>query len=331
MAENFAVAGDEENPHIGNRIQPLSSTPRSEEWRIEEDERYTATTFGQILSERLGKKEFFSLKVWRASVAELLGTAVLVFVLDTSAVSAFGTNTKTPNILIAALATLTITILLLATGPASGGHINPIVTFSAMLLGLISPARASIYIIAQSIGGVIGALGFKAVVSSTVESNFSLGGCTLTSIIAGPNGPIMAGIDTQTGLWIEIICSFVFLYASIWIAFDIRQARAHGPVIVCSIIGLVIGLLVFISSTLTGKKGYAGAGINPARCIGPAIVRGGHLWHGHWVFWVGPAIACIVFYIYTKIIPHEHFHAHEFKYDSFTTLKVLTKRSKSFV
>ena len=31
-----------------------------------------------------------------------------------------------------------------------------------------------------------------------------------------------------------------------------------------------------------------GAGINPARSLGPALVYGG--WHQHWAFWVGPLI-----------------------------------------
>ncbi|KAI8568077.1 hypothetical protein RHMOL_Rhmol02G0169300 [Rhododendron molle] len=44
-----------------------------------------------------------------------------------------------------------------------------------------------------------------------------------------------------------------------------------------------------MSTTVTAAKGYAG--INPARCFGPAVVRGGHLWDGHWIFWVGPTLA----------------------------------------
>jgi len=36
-------------------------------------------------------------------------------------------------------------------------------------------------------------------------------------------------------------------------------------------IGLVVGLLVFISTTVTTTKGYAGVGMNPARCLGPAL------------------------------------------------------------
>ncbi|KAF8410459.1 hypothetical protein HHK36_002988 [Tetracentron sinense] len=218
---------------------------------------------------------------------------------------------------------ITITILLLATIPISGGHINPVITFSATLLGLISISRAFIYILAQCVGAVLGALALKAVVSSKIEQAFSLGGCTLTVIAPGPNGPITVGLETGQALWLEIICTFVFLFASIWIAFDHRQAKALGRIPVCLIIGGVLGLLVFISTTVTAKKGYAGVGMNPARCIGPALVRGGHLWNEHWVFWAGPAIACVAFYLYTKIIPHQHFHAQGYKHDFFGILKAL--------
>ncbi|KAA8536023.1 hypothetical protein F0562_028501 [Nyssa sinensis] len=321
MAANVHVEilDDEESRHGGNRIQPLSSTPISEPWRIEEGKKQSSLT----LSERLGLEEFFSLNVWRASVGELLGSAVLVFAIDTIVISSFETQTKTPNLIMALLICLTITILLLAVFPVSGGHINPIITFSAALIGLISISRAVIYILAQCAGGVLGALALRAVVSKTIEQTFSLGGCTLTIIAPGPHGPITLGLETGQALWLEIICTFVFLFASVWIAFDERQARRLGHVVVCSIIGVVLGLLVFISTTVTAQKGYAGAGLNPARCLGPALVRGGHLWDGHWVFWAGPAIGCVAFYLYTKIIPRQHFHAKGYKHDFLNILKAV--------
>ncbi|XP_042507556.1 aquaporin AQPAn.G-like [Macadamia integrifolia] len=303
------AANDEESLYHKVQVQPFSSTPRLEDSKSGDDGKMQmpATTW----SKRLGLEELSSLQAWRASIAELLGTATLVFVLDTIVISSYETDTKSPNLLIAFFAALIFTIMLLATFPISGGHVNPIISFSAALVGLISATRAVIYILAQCIGGVLGALALKAVVSSKIQSAFSLGGCTLTVIAPGPDGPITVGIETGPALWLEAICTFVLLIASVWIAFDHRQAKARGPVIVFSIIGAVVGLLVFVSTTVTAKKGYAGAGMNPARCIGPAIVRGGHLWDRHWVFWVGPAIACVAFYVYTKVIPRQHFHAQD--------------------
>lgn len=256
-------------------------------------------------------------------MGELLGTAILVFAIDTIVISSIETETKTPNLVMSILIAITVTILLLAVHPVSGGHINPVISFSAALVGLISISRAAIYILAQCIGGVLGALALKAVVSSEIEQNFSLGGCTLTVVAPGPHGPIVVGLETSQALWLEIICTFIFLFASIWMAYDHRQAQQLGHVKVFSIIGVVLGLLVFISTTVTAKKGYAGAGMNPARCVGPAIVRGGDLWNGHWVFWAGPGIACAAFYVYTKIIPRHHFHAEGYKHDILKVLKAM--------
>lgn len=317
MAESVIVFREDEDQNQLEgatiaRILPISATPmrkplnslRGERNNVEEGE----VAFSAKVLHRLGFEDVFSSQVWRASVAELVGTALLVFMIDTIVISSLETNTKAPNLVISCFVALIITILLLATAPISGGHINPVITLSAAFVGLISFSRAMIYIMAQCIGAIFGALALQAVVSSSISRQFSLGGCTLTVIAPGPNGPTMVGIETGQALWLEIFCTFIFLFP-VWIAFDHRQAKVLGPVVVCSIIGIVVGLIVFISTTVTTKTGYSGAGINPARCIGPAIVRGGHLWTGQWVFWVGPIISCIVFYLYTLIIPREHFKA----------------------
>ena len=262
-------------------------------------------------------------QIWRQSVAELLGTAVLVFMIDTIVISSHQTDTKTPKLIMAFLISVTVAILVLAIFPVSGGHINPVVSMSAAFIGLISIPNAAIFILAQCTGAVLGALALKAVVSNTIGEKYSLGGCTVTIITPGPDGPITTGVGTAQAISLEIICSFVFLFASRGIAFDQRQVQMVGRVIVCSIIGILAGVNVFVSMTVTATKGYSGAGVNPARCLGPAIVRGGHLWNGHWIFWAGPAIASMSFYLYTKIIPSEHFRPEEFKHDFFGIFRAM--------
>ncbi|KAK2983774.1 hypothetical protein RJ640_017177 [Escallonia rubra] len=317
MAANCAMEDEESQLSGASRIQPLFATPTPDHGTVDQGKKQTSHT----LSEMLGLEELFSLNVWRAAVGELLGSAVLVFMLDTIVISTFETGTKSPNLIMSVLVAIAITILLLAVHPVSGGHINPVISFSAALVGIISISRAFIYILAQCAGGLLGALALKAVVSSTIEQTFSLAGCTLTVVAPGPNGPVTVGLETAQALWLEIFCTFIFLFASIWMAYDTRQAKSLGLIVVFSIIGIVLGLLVYISTTLTAKKGYAGAGMNPARCLGPAVVRGGHLWNGHWVFWAGPAIACVAFYLYTKIIPRQHFqHAPGYKHDFLNVL-----------
>ncbi|KAL8188639.1 hypothetical protein R6Q57_029659 [Mikania cordata] len=318
-ANNVAqVAFDEEHGlACGNRV---SFTARKEHWEaIDDGKKESSLTLG----ERLGLEDFYSLNVWRASVGELLGTAVLVFMIDTIVISSYETQNKTPNVLLSIMIGIALTILLLAVFPISGGHMSPVISFSSALVGLISLSRALVYMLAQCVGATLGALALQAVVSHNIAHTFSLGGCTLTIITPGPDGPVTTGIETSQALWLEIICTFILLFASIWLAYDHRQAKALGVVVVFSIIGIIVGILVFVSTSLTGKKGYAGAGMNPARCLGPAIIRGGHLWDGHWVFWVGPAISCIAFYIYTKIIPTDHFHVNDYKHDFFNVLRAL--------
>lgn len=150
---------------------------------------------------RLPCKMFLCTQTWRASVAELLGTAVLVFALDTIVISTIQTQTNTPNLILSTLVAIIVTILLLATYPISGGHINPVVTFAALLTGLISISKAFIYILAQCVGGIVGALALKAVVNSEIEQTFSLGGCTLTVVAPGPDGPTVVGLETGQALW----------------------------------------------------------------------------------------------------------------------------------
>ncbi|KAL9391343.1 hypothetical protein Peur_015263 [Populus x canadensis] len=299
---------DEESLYSGKKPQPFATTPMAE---VVQNEGGIQKKKSPTLREIVGLEDLFSLTTWRASVAELLGTAVLVFALDTIVISTIQTQTKTPNLILSTLVAIIVTILLLATYPISGGHINPVVTFAALLIGLVSISKAFIYILAQCVGGIVGALALKAVVNSEIERTFSLGGCTLTVVAPGPDGPTVVGLETGQALWLEIICGFVFLFASVWMAFDHRQAKGLGRVNVLIIVGIVLGLLVYVSTTVTATKGYAGAGLNPARCLGPAIVRGGHLWNGHWVFWVGPAIACVAFAIYTKVIPSHLSHTME--------------------
>lgn len=259
--------------------------------------------------------------MWRASIGEVVGTAALVFMIDTIVISTFQTETEIPNLVISVLLVPLVAILLLNVCPISGGHINPIVSFSAALVGVISLSRATIYIAAQCLGSILGALALKAVVDSSIENTYFLGGCTLTVVSPDPKGLVSTGIETGQALWLEIICSFLFLFLSLWMVYDYRQLKALGHITVCWLSGFVLGLLVFISTTVTTKKGYSGAAINPARCFGPAIVRGGHLWTNHWVFWVGPTVACLTFYVYTKLIPRQHFHANGYKHDFYNILK----------
>lgn len=91
------------------------------------------------------------------------------------------------------LIAIIIATLLIATFPISGGHINPLVTFSAALIGHMTITRAAIYISAQCVGGVFGALALKAVVSTKIEHAFSLEAAPLVLLNNNQMGPLRLG------------------------------------------------------------------------------------------------------------------------------------------
>ncbi|PQP92314.1 aquaporin-like [Prunus yedoensis var. nudiflora] len=246
MAENRPVVEDD-------RVHPFSSTPVSEHWNVEEGKKSSPST----LSEKLGLHELFSLKVWRASLAELVGSAVLVFAIDTIVISSYETKTQHQT-----LSWRSSFPSQLHSPSCHQSHLRRPHQSRYHLIRCIR--RAHIPLTCRRLhlepvrGAVVGALALKAVVNSSIEETFSLGGCTLTVIAPGPHGPIIMGIETTQALWLEIICTFVFLFASIWMAFDHRQAHAVGRVVVFSIIGTVVGLLVFISTTVTAVRAMPG-------------------------------------------------------------------------
>lgn len=180
---------------------------------------------------------------------------------------------------------------------------NPILTFIACLKGLITLARASIYVLAQCLGSIIGFFIIKNVMNHQTGHKYFLGGCTISALSRG------------TALVLEFCCTFVVLFVGVTVAFDKKRCKELGLAVVCVVVAGAMALAVFVSITVTGQAGYAGVGLNPARCLGPALLQGGVLWDGHWVFWVGPFLACIVYYGYSMNLPKEGLVGVEGEYD----------------
>ena len=53
--------------------------------------------------------------------------------------------------------------------PMSGGHLNPAVTFAALMSKQIRAARAAVYIVSQCAGGVVGALLLTVMIPSSMH------------------------------------------------------------------------------------------------------------------------------------------------------------------
>lgn len=177
---------------------------------------------------------------------------------------------------------------------------SPVFTFIAVLRGLITFTRASIYVLAQCLGSLVGFLLIQSVMNQNAVRKYSLGGC----LVSG-NGDETTGISAITALVLEFSCTFLVLLIGVTVAFDKKRCKELGLVMVCVVVAAAMGLAVFVSVIVTGKSGYAGVGLNPARCLGPALLLGGRLWDGHWVFWVGPFLACTLYYGFSVNLPRE--------------------------
>jgi arsenate reductase len=99
--------------------------------------------------------------VGRAAAAEGVGTALLVAVVVGSGIFAQRLSPADEGLQLLENSTATalgLVALILAFGPVSGGHFNPVVTLADRLLGGIDTGSAAVYVAAQVAGGCAGAV-----------------------------------------------------------------------------------------------------------------------------------------------------------------------------
>lgn len=209
-------------------------------------------------------------------VAECIGTAVLVVFGCGSAVAAntlLGMAGGTvplafSTLLIAFAFGLSIVAMAYSIGNISGCHINPAVSFGMFVAGRMSGKDCISYIIAQVIGGIVGA----ALLVLMFGSNKSLG--------ANGYGTASAlGIGLVPALIVEVILSFVFVIAILGVTSKIENNAVSGLVI-----GLTLTLVHILGIPFTGTS------VNPARSLGPALLSGGLALSQVWVFIVAPLV-----------------------------------------
>lgn len=97
----------------------------------------------------------------RKATAEAVGTGFLVATVIGSGIAAqrLSPDDVGLQLLQNSLATAGILVaLILAIGPVSGAHLNPVVSLADRLLGRIDTRTAAVYTVAQVVGGCIGAV-----------------------------------------------------------------------------------------------------------------------------------------------------------------------------
>jgi MIP family channel proteins len=222
-----------------------------------------------------------------AFAAEFIGTLLLVFFIGTivSLNSADGLGFTDWSV-IGLLHFLLLAMLVYTLGQASGAHFNPAVTITLGALRKIGPIDAAIYIVLQLLGAVAGALLVKLLLKDEGSA-------------AGYGTPVISEQFLQgkvlSGFLAELIGTFVLMWAIMGVAVNPKGARDWAGLI----IGGTLGFAVMAIGPLTG------AGLNPARSFGPALVGGD--FHGGGDFLVayvlGPIVgALLAGVLYTALI-----------------------------
>jgi MIP family channel proteins len=195
-----------------------------------------------------------------AYIAEFIGTLVLVFFI-TAVVSLFVTTStpQNPNpfidfSVIGLVHAFLLFGLIQTLALISGAHFNPAVTVTMTALRQIKPVDSAIYIVAQLAGAVAGALLTKALLLDEGDG-VNYGATTVSSRIDGEILPGMAA---------EAIGTFFLVWVIVGVAVNPRATKEWAALA----IGAALGMGVMVIAPLTG------AGFNPARSFGPALVSG---------------------------------------------------------
>lgn len=262
--------------------------------------------------------------MWCSSLVEMIATLVLTFVSIAAVIACLRADFNFPRIAVALTQFLIYTMCIVAVAPLSGAYLNPSFSFTAMLTGHISAFRGVLYILAQSIGSILGALFVRTAVPSDTAQMYYLGGCLLKQQVlvdADLNVVASVGADSGPALVAELFFSFLLIAVAMPILIfpscsPPRHTSAPGhpmlshflsfsdPALLRAafIVGLLLGLLIFVSGQLL-SPGYTSAGMNPARCFGPAVALGGAaLWKPQWVFWLGPFLAAALFAFLYRVV-----------------------------
>jgi len=204
----------------------------------------------------------------RRLFAELLGTFLLVLVaVGGGMVSArFGGNAVPYGAKVVAPA-LMVAAIILFMGTVSGAHLNPAVSVAFAARGDFPWKRVAAYVVAQFAGAILATLLLWAFLGKQGSAGLTLPG---------------SGIPATTAMLWELVLTTGLVSVILGTASGAQQVGTLAAIGVASYIAL---------AGLWGSP-VSGASMNPARSLGPALVKGD--WTAWWAYLVGPVAGGLV-------------------------------------
>ena len=204
----------------------------------------------------------------RRLFSELLGTFFLVLVaVGGGMVSArFGGNAVPYTAKVVAPA-LMVAAIILFMGTVSGAHLNPAVSIAFAARGDFPWKRVPAYTVAQFLGAILATLLLWALIGRQGSAGLTLPG---------------SGISATTAMLWELVLTTGLVSVILGTASGAQQI---GPLAALGVGGYI---------ALAGLWGspVSGASMNPARSLGPALVKGD--WTSWWAYLVGPIAGAAV-------------------------------------
>ena len=222
----------------------------------------------QSVVQRQSTLDFFDSSLeWRRVFAETWGTFLLVLVAaGGGVVAAMSAGRVTLSMMVVAPGLMVMAIIYFM-GTVSGAHLNPAVTLAFAVRRNFPWNRVPAYMVAQLIGG-IGAAAFLRAMFGTIGAL----GATLPG----------SGVTSGKALAMEVVLTAGLVNTILGTASGARNIGTNGAIAV----GGYIALAGLWSAPVTG------ASMNPARSLGPDLVRGDL--HTTWIYIAGPVIGALI-------------------------------------
>ncbi|KXJ09585.1 lens fiber major intrinsic protein [Exaiptasia diaphana] len=216
---------------------------------------------------KVGAREVFTGHLWVSAFAEYAATLFFVFAVSGSSLRWEGTPSSLKISLAAGLASSLVTqAFRWVCKPLV--HANPSVSFAAFLSGDTGLVAMAIYIVVQCFGAITGVALLRVM---SPEHARGILGATIPA----------SGTSSLQAVGTEAVLT-LFLVLAVLATLDAVKYDPHARLDVSVAVGLATIVCYLIAVPLTG------AGLNPARSLGPAVLS--KMWESHWVYWCGPMV-----------------------------------------
>ena len=214
----------------------------------------------------------FHLTEW---AAEMLGTALLLFVAVSAVTFDLGPASPLARVIPSESLRLLVTGLLIAgsaslysvtpPGKRSGAHLNPVVTLAFWLMGHVHRHDLVAYWVAQLTGAVLGTAAGLAVWRDAARQ------VHVASTHPGPGTPLLLAAGAEFAMTMTLLLVLFYLLAK-------AGTRRFAPLAAW----LVVATFVWRVAPISGTS------LNPARSFGPALFDGDL--RVMWVYVAGPVL-----------------------------------------